>query len=58
LPTSASSGGFDLAAIPIGAYAPRWFMQIMHVNPAEAVQIHKDVPDRREPIRAPAAAGA
>jgi len=33
----------DLALIPIGAYAPRWFMQKYHVNPAEAVMIHKDV---------------
>ncbi|MGQ0543956.1 MAG: MBL fold metallo-hydrolase [Betaproteobacteria bacterium] len=40
-------GGFDLAAIPIGAYAPRWFMEIMHINPAEAVQVHKDVRARR-----------
>jgi N-acyl-phosphatidylethanolamine-hydrolysing phospholipase D len=40
-------GGFDLAAIPIGAYAPRWFMQIMHLDPAEAVQVHKDVKARR-----------
>ena len=27
-----AGGGFDLAAIPIGAYAPRWFMQIMHLD--------------------------
>ena len=40
-------GPFDLAAIPIGHYAPRWFMQIMHVDPDEAVQIHRDVKARR-----------
>ena len=40
-------GGFDLAAIPIGAYEPRWFMKIMHMDPAEAVQVHKDVNARR-----------
>lgn len=43
----AQFGGFDLAAIPIGAYAPRWFMQIMHLNPAEAVQVHKDINARQ-----------
>jgi N-acyl-phosphatidylethanolamine-hydrolysing phospholipase D len=43
----AKFGGFDLAAIPIGAYAPRWFMQIMHADPAEAVRIHQDVKARR-----------
>jgi L-ascorbate metabolism protein UlaG (beta-lactamase superfamily) len=40
-------GGFDLALIPIGAYAPRWFMQAQHVTPAEAVQIHRDVHAKR-----------
>ncbi len=37
----------DLALIPIGGYAPRWFMGPMHVNPEEAVQIHLDVNARR-----------
>jgi L-ascorbate metabolism protein UlaG (beta-lactamase superfamily) len=40
-------GGFDLAAIPIGAYAPRWFMQIMHLDPAEAVRVHHDLNARQ-----------
>ncbi|MFC1843541.1 MBL fold metallo-hydrolase [Thermodesulfobacteriota bacterium] len=33
----------DLALISIGAYEPRWFMKEMHINPAEAVQIHQDI---------------
>ncbi len=39
-------GGFDLALIPVGAYEPRWFMADYHVDPAEAVQIHRDVASR------------
>lgn len=31
------------AIIPIGAYIPRWFMGPVHVDPAQAVQIHHDV---------------
>lgn len=31
------------AIIPIGAYIPRWFMSPVHVDPAQAVQIHNDV---------------
>jgi N-acyl-phosphatidylethanolamine-hydrolysing phospholipase D len=40
-------GGFDIALIAVGAYEPRWFMKDQHVNPAEAVQIHKDLGARR-----------
>ena len=36
-------GGFDMAFIPIGAYAPRWFMQVMHVDVPEAVQVRADL---------------
>ncbi len=35
--------GFDLALLPLGAYEPRWFMSQQHINPAEAVQVHKDL---------------
>lgn len=40
-------GPFDLAAIPMGAYEPRWFMKNFHVNPDEAVQIHLDVDSKK-----------
>ena len=36
-------GSFDMAFIPIGAYAPRWFMQAMHVDVPEAVQVREDL---------------
>ncbi|HEY1848433.1 MAG TPA: MBL fold metallo-hydrolase [Opitutaceae bacterium] len=37
----------DLAMIPIGAYEPRWFMADAHMNPEEAVRVHRDVGARR-----------
>lgn len=39
----AQFGHFDLTAIGIGAYEPRWFMKTQHVNPEEAVQVMLDV---------------
>ena len=36
-------GGFDVSAIPVGCYEPRWFMSGQHVNEDDAVRIHMDV---------------
>jgi N-acyl-phosphatidylethanolamine-hydrolysing phospholipase D len=36
-------GAIDLAALPVGGYAPRWFMRINHLDPDEAVVVHKDL---------------
>jgi len=59
----------DLALIPVGAYEPRWFMRAQHVDPAEAVQLFRNLGARRalgihwgsfvmadEPLDAPIAA--
>lgn len=40
-------GPIDVSLIPIGAYAPEWFMSPIHVNPKQAVQIHLDVKSRK-----------
>ena len=40
-------GEIELALIPIGAYEPRWFMSDQHVNPDEAVRIHRDIKAHR-----------
>jgi N-acyl-phosphatidylethanolamine-hydrolysing phospholipase D len=34
-------GSIDLAALPIGAYEPAFFMQDAHMNPEEAVRVHQ-----------------
>jgi L-ascorbate metabolism protein UlaG (beta-lactamase superfamily) len=40
-------GAPDLSCIPIGAYEPRWFMKDIHMDPAEAVQVHADLGSRQ-----------
>ncbi|MGB7755995.1 MAG: MBL fold metallo-hydrolase [Salinisphaera sp.] len=40
-------GGPDLALLPIGAYEPRDFMHIQHMNPDDAVRAHCDLEARR-----------
>jgi N-acyl-phosphatidylethanolamine-hydrolysing phospholipase D len=40
-------GPFDISLIPIGAYEPRWMMQVVHMDPEEAVQAFKDLNARR-----------
>jgi L-ascorbate metabolism protein UlaG (beta-lactamase superfamily) len=40
-------GAMDFAMLPIGAYAPRWFMKSVHMNPEEAVKAHLDLCSRR-----------
>eukprot|EP00388_Colpodella_angusta_P024584 GDKJ01064605.1.p1 GENE.GDKJ01064605.1~~GDKJ01064605.1.p1 ORF type:complete len:377 (+),score=51.14 GDKJ01064605.1:20-1150(+) len=36
-------GPFDLCLIPIGAYQPRKFLQAQHIDPIEALKIHREV---------------
>lgn len=36
-------GRIDVALLPIGAYEPRWFMKLHHMNPEDAVRAHKDL---------------
>ena len=40
-------GHMDLSLIPIGAYAPRWFMKDHHCNVEEAIQIHIDLKSKK-----------
>jgi N-acyl-phosphatidylethanolamine-hydrolysing phospholipase D len=40
-------GSVDLAAIPIGAYEPSFFMREAHMNPEEAVFVHQVLNSRQ-----------
>ncbi|MFI6638085.1 MBL fold metallo-hydrolase [Streptomyces sp. NPDC050504] len=35
--------GLDLALLPIGAYAPRWWLSTVHTDPEEAVRAYEDL---------------
>ncbi|WP_421506165.1 MBL fold metallo-hydrolase [Erwinia rhapontici] len=43
-------GPFTLAALPVGAYAPKWFMQSQHMDPDQAVSLHQAI---GEPVTIP-----
>ncbi|WP_275554973.1 MBL fold metallo-hydrolase [Mixta sp. Marseille-Q2659] len=36
-------GPFNLAALPVGAYAPEWFMSGQHMNPQQSVSLHQAI---------------
>ncbi len=40
-------GPVDFGMIPIGAYAPRWFMEPVHMTPEEAVRVFHETRCRR-----------
>ena len=40
-------GPLDLAFIPIGAYKPRWLMQPLHMNPEDAICVHRELRSKR-----------
>ena len=40
-------GEVELALLPIGAYKPLWFMQAVHLTPAQAVKAHKAIASRQ-----------
>ncbi|MEP6621816.1 MAG: MBL fold metallo-hydrolase [bacterium] len=50
-------GPFDFVMMPIGAYDPRWFMHIVHMDPEEAVQAYLDLVAANEPQHLPVMLG-
>src|SRR5919201_230285 len=44
-------GPFDVSLLPIGAYEPRWFLRVVHMDPDEAVGAFLDLNTCRSPAR-------
>lgn len=40
---ASACGPFDFVMMPVGAYDPRWFMHVVHVDPEEAVRAFSDM---------------
>jgi len=47
-------GPFDLVILPIGAYAPRWFMRAVHMDPEDAMQAYRALRDAHPDASPPA----
>jgi len=45
--TQKTHGDFILSLLPIGAYEPRWFMKVAHLNPEDAVAAHMDLNSKK-----------
>jgi len=43
-------GNLDLAALPIGAYEPAFYMQDAHMSPEEAVKVHRALGNPRQSV--------
>lgn len=43
----ARMGPMDVSLLPIGAYAPRDVLKLLHADPYDAVQMHQDVKSKR-----------
>lgn len=46
-------GPFDLLLLPVGAYEPRWFMRVVHMNPAEALAAYRELGGNHAPALLP-----
>jgi len=40
-------GAMDVSILPIGAYAPRWFMKDQHMDPTDALKAHEDLKSKQ-----------
>lgn len=46
-------GPFDLLLLPVGAYQPRWFMRVVHMDPAEALAAYRALSGSGAPAMLP-----